>query len=75
VVEFLLFRKLAMFKTALVIVCLGLVSLSSSWAQEYPSKPIKIIVPLPPGGSNDVLARLLAQKLTESLGQPVILCG
>ncbi|PUE56552.1 LacI family transcriptional regulator [Limnohabitans sp. Rim8] len=41
-------------------------------AQDYPSKPIKIIVPLPPGGSNDVLARLLGQKMSESFGQPVI---
>jgi tripartite-type tricarboxylate transporter receptor subunit TctC len=72
VVKFLLFRKLAMLKTALVFVCLGLASVSASWAQEYPTKPIRIIVPLPPGGSNDVLARLLAQKLTESLGQPVV---
>ena len=38
----------------------------------YPSKPIRIIVPLPPGGSNDVLARLLAQKMSESFGQPVV---
>ncbi|MES2412280.1 MAG: tripartite tricarboxylate transporter substrate binding protein [Pseudomonadota bacterium] len=38
----------------------------------YPSKPIRIIVPLPPGGSNDVLARVLGQKLSESMGQPVI---
>jgi len=43
-----------------------------SWGQEYPNKPIKIIVPLPPGGSNDVLARTLGQKIGESMGQPVI---
>jgi tripartite-type tricarboxylate transporter receptor subunit TctC len=41
-------------------------------AQDFPSKPIRIIVPLPPGGSNDVLARLLGQKMSESFGQPVI---
>jgi tripartite-type tricarboxylate transporter receptor subunit TctC len=41
-------------------------------AQDYPYKPIRIIVPLPPGGSNDVLARLLGQKMSESFGQPVI---
>ncbi len=39
---------------------------------DYPSKPIRIIVPLPPGGSNDVLARVLGQKMSESFGQPVI---
>jgi len=42
-------------------------------AQEnYPNKPIRIIVPLPPGGSNDVLARILGAKMTETFGQPVI---
>ncbi len=43
-----------------------------SHAQDYPSKPIRIVVPLPPGGSNDVLARILGQKMSESFGQPVI---
>lgn len=41
-------------------------------AQDYPNKPIRIVVPLPPGGSNDVLARLLGQKMSEAFGQPVI---
>ena len=41
-------------------------------AQDYPAKPIHIIVPLPPGGSNDVLARVLGQKMSEAFGQPVI---
>jgi len=39
--------------------------------QDYPSKPIRLIVPYPPGGSNNVLARLIGQKLTESTGQPI----
>ncbi|MGF6272648.1 tripartite-type tricarboxylate transporter receptor subunit TctC [Massilia sp. UYP11] len=38
----------------------------------YPNKPIRIIVPLPPGGSNDVLARILAARMSETFGQPVI---
>lgn len=41
-------------------------------ADNYPSKPIRIIVPYPPGGFNDTLARTLGQKLTEKWGQPVI---
>ena len=41
-------------------------------AHDYPTKPIHIVVPLPPGGSNDVLARLLGQKMSEAFGQPVI---
>jgi len=40
--------------------------------QAYPNKPIRIVVPFPPGGSNNALARLLGQKLTESWGQPVV---
>ena len=42
------------------------------WAQPYPSKPIRFIAPFPPGGSTDVLARILAQKLTDSLGRQVV---
>ena len=38
----------------------------------YPSRPVKFIVPITPGGSNDVVARLIAQKLTEAWGQPVV---
>jgi len=41
-------------------------------AQPYPSKPIKIIVPYPPGGTSDILARSVGQKLTETLGQSVV---
>ncbi len=41
-------------------------------AQNYPTKPIKLIVPFPAGGSVDVTSRALAQKLSESLGQPVV---
>ena len=41
-------------------------------AQSYPSKAIRFIVPYPPGGGSDIVARLLAAKMTTSLGQPVI---
>ena len=41
-------------------------------AQPFPSKPIKIIVPYTPGGTTDLLARLVGQKLSERLGQPVV---
>src|SRR5258706_719502 len=41
-------------------------------AQTYPARPIRIIVPYPPGGTSDILARSLGEKLTGSLGQPVL---
>jgi len=44
-----------------------------SFAQEYPIKPIKIVIPFPPGGGADVLMRPLSKKLSDLLGQTVIL--
>ena len=48
--------------------------LSSAWADPtYPNKPIRIIVPFTPGGSPDVLARTIGQKITETTGAPVVI--
>jgi tripartite-type tricarboxylate transporter receptor subunit TctC len=44
-----------------------------TWAQTYPSHSVRLIVPFPPGGPNDVLARLIGQWLHERLGQPIII--
>lgn len=41
-------------------------------AQSFPSKPVRLIVPYPPGGSSDIIARAISQLLSESLGQPVV---
>ena len=41
-------------------------------AADYPSNPIRLVVPYPPGGPNDLVARIVGQKLTELMGQPVI---
>src|SRR4051794_3539421 len=45
---------------------------SAAAAAQFPSKPIRIICPFPAGGSTDLVARSLAQTLTETLGQPVV---
>ena len=44
----------------------------AAFAQAFPSRPIRIVVPFPPGGSTDLLARRLGEKLAVSLGQPVV---
>src|SRR5262252_8411127 len=41
-------------------------------AQSWPAKPIRVIVPFPPGGSTDMVARIVAQKLEKPLGQPLV---
>src|SRR5204863_4457809 len=41
-------------------------------AQDYPTKPVRMIIPLPPGGSNDVVGRLFATHLAEKLGKQVV---
>jgi tripartite-type tricarboxylate transporter receptor subunit TctC len=46
---------------------------AAALAQPYPSQPIKLIVPYPPGGNTDIVARLYAQKLSERVGQPVVI--
>jgi tripartite-type tricarboxylate transporter receptor subunit TctC len=47
-------------------------SITVAFAQPYPNKPLKIIVPFAPGGATDLIARAVGQKLTESMGQPVV---
>jgi tripartite-type tricarboxylate transporter receptor subunit TctC len=48
-------------------------SASAAEAERYPVKPIRIVVPFTPGGSNDLIGRVIAQKLNEAWGQPVII--
>jgi tripartite-type tricarboxylate transporter receptor subunit TctC len=53
----------------IVALCAALFAASSAFAQQYPTKPVKIIIPFPAGGVTDIAGRLIAQKLSERLGQ------
>ena len=63
-------RRLA---SAALALALGPLALSSAWAQAWPSKAVTLVVPFPAGGTTDVLARALAERLQTVLGQPVII--
>src|SRR5262245_63017297 len=56
------------------VVALGVVVLGAfpAWAQTYPTRPIRMIVPIAPGSVTDVAARLTAQELSDRMGAPVI---
>src|SRR5687768_12874586 len=59
-------RKISRLWIATLFLC------AASAGAQYPAKPVTIVVPFPPGGSNDVFARALARKLSEGWKQPVI---
>ncbi|PUE30415.1 hypothetical protein B9Z39_02585 [Limnohabitans sp. JirII-29] len=54
------------------LVALAALSSTAVMAQAYPSKPIKLIVPFPAGGTTDIVARIVAQRMSETMGQPVV---
>ena len=61
-------------RVALAALCLSFFARLPALAQgEYPNRPIRIVVGFTPGGGNDIIARVFGQKLSESLGQPVII--
>ena len=62
-------KRLAAFVTA---VCAAGLALEAG-AQPFPAKPIRIVVPFPPGGTSDILSRLIGPKLTEKWGQSVVI--
>jgi tripartite-type tricarboxylate transporter receptor subunit TctC len=66
-------RRLSRRELLRLTACAGGVAASrAAWADTYPSRPIRIIVGFPAGGTPDILARLIGQRLQERLGQPVI---
>src|SRR4249919_65350 len=50
-----------------------LLGLSGAQAQNYPTRPITLVVPFPPGGSTDAAARIMAERMRASLGQPIVI--
>jgi tripartite-type tricarboxylate transporter receptor subunit TctC len=61
-----------MFRTVALALAACLMSVAASAQQPYPSKPIRMVIAFPPGGGTDIVARIVAQKLTEAWGQQVM---
>src|SRR5438045_7497907 len=62
-------RSEAMKRALLVLLCL---MATAAAGQSYPSKPIRMIVPFPAGATTDIIARLVGQRLQETMGQPIV---
>ena len=57
---------------AVAVLAAALLPTQASWAQAYPNKPVRVIIPFPPGGTLDTVGRQLAQKLSEQMGKTFI---
>ena len=55
-----------------VVIVACAISAPGAWAQAYPVKPVRVVIPWPPGGSNDVVGRLVLQKLAQTMGQQFV---
>jgi tripartite-type tricarboxylate transporter receptor subunit TctC len=59
---------------ALLIACVGAMAIvAPASAQNYPNRPVRWVVPYPPGGATDIMARLIGHRLSEKLGQQFVI--
>jgi len=65
--------KRRMSRVALLVAAVVLAAAMPALAQDYPNRPIRFIVPYPPGGGTDVVARIMSDALAADLGQPIII--
>jgi tripartite-type tricarboxylate transporter receptor subunit TctC len=65
-------KRARFLKFAATLAALALGSPTLTWAEPFPSRPIKLVVPYAPGGLPDTVARFIAQRMQETLGQPVV---
>jgi len=63
---------MAIARNLVIVLLAALCASASAWAQ-YPSRPVKIVVTIPPGGAPDIAARIIGQKMSESFGHPVVI--
>jgi tripartite-type tricarboxylate transporter receptor subunit TctC len=54
---------------AILVAC----SVGAAWADEYPTRPVRLVVPFPAGSATDQLARVIATRLNRDLGQPLVI--
>jgi tripartite-type tricarboxylate transporter receptor subunit TctC len=59
-------------RTALILITLLAILTPAQAQSDYPNRPITLVVPLPPGGTNDIMARAIADRMSAALGQPVV---
>ncbi len=58
--------------TLAVMIALAAASAATAWAQGFPNRPMRLVLPAPPGGGHDILARLMGPSLTQALGQQLV---
>jgi tripartite-type tricarboxylate transporter receptor subunit TctC len=66
-------RKIAMNRSVLFAALSLMSAAGGALAQDYPNKPVRVVIPWPPGGSNDIVGRIVLQKVGENLGQQFVI--